>query len=219
MPHPPRFTPPAGFAGLLCLSACGCGAAELAATEDPLPPAPAPFAAPAGDGAPAEPAEPAPAPAPLPAELGWDFFGPPAVAEEREPTGPAAGHLHYRGFLEMDGRRVAHLWSENPEGGGELLLLAAGESAGGVTVVELGGETVTVEHPDRVVLSLSRADPGTAARRPAPRRLERRPTRPAPRSPPRPTPAPASPAASLYAPPPPPPPPPEPPAFPLADDD
>ena len=187
----------AGLAvGLLVagLAAALLGWEDLAADEAPA----ASPAAPAGPAAeeipsepPAPPVEPVAAPAPLPvADADWEIFGPPAATPETvAEAGPADADLHLRGFSEMAGEpRRAVIWAERPDGGGELLLLAAGETAGGVTVVELGEDRVTVEAPDRVVLTRAAApaEGGAALSRAARTRRPRRST-PAPSA--RPTPA------------------------------
>ncbi|NNJ26260.1 hypothetical protein [Alienimonas chondri] len=166
--RPPRVA----LLGILACAAAlsGCGASDLAATEEaalpPAEPTPRP-----------EQVEPAPAAVPSPAAVssasqgeavleqpvGWDFFGPPVVSEEDEEAGPVAQHLHLRGFISMDDRHMAVLWAAQEDGSGVVMTLAAGESRGGVTLVELSEEegTATVEHPGRVVLHLAR---GTAQR-------------------------------------------------------
>ena len=225
----PRFLPPRSLGAALlgaacCAAACGCGAAELAATEDPAPAAaPSPGDKPAAaralprDARPADPAAPAPV-----GPTDWDFFGPPTVAEKADEAGPAAERLHLRGFIQKTGGpRLALLWVERAGGAGELMPLGAGQSRGGVTVVELGEDRVTVEAPDRVALQLPKLGAGTGgaaprgvarpAARPPVRRTARprvgppvRAVRPAAEtaSAGRPTPA------ERFAPPPPPPPPP-----------
>ncbi|MFH5804376.1 hypothetical protein [Alienimonas sp. DA493] len=151
---------------------CGCGGTELAAVEDPQAHAVAPAAP---EPAATRTVAPEPAAAPLPSKsevvaaapavptpvapeepIGWDFFGPPVAAQEADEADPVAEHLFLRGFITMEGDpRKAVLWAGDGSGSGRILLLAAGESAGGVTVVELGEDTATVEHPGRVVLSLA----------------------------------------------------------------
>ena len=233
--HSPRPLGAALLGAACCAAACGCGAEELAATEDPAfaaAPSPGDQPAAAARALPrdAQPAAPA---APVPIEpTDWDFFGPPTVVEQAHEAGPAGERLHLRGFVQKTGGpRLAILWVERAGGAGELMPLGAGQSRGGVTVVKLGEDRATVEHPDRVVLRLDRGGRGgasggpsgaAAARRHAP--SPRRPSPPSVRGSSRP-PATRSRAGSepsrpdLFAPPPPPPPLPEfaPPAF--RDDD
>ncbi|QDT15821.1 hypothetical protein [Alienimonas californiensis] len=177
MPRSFRTLPlgPLGAFAVAALS--GCGGAELAATEDPqAPPPAAPVAAPS-DPAPApiaaaSAAPPAAAPrvaaAPLPPEppADWDFFGPPVDPVAADQAGPRTEHLHLRGFWDVDGRRIAQLWAGRSDGTGQMLLLAAGESGAGVTVVELGEDTATIEHPERVVLTMNPNRDRSAAARP-----------------------------------------------------
>ncbi len=220
---------------------CGCGATELAATEDPDAAVAAEIASPLIE---AEvPQEADVAAAAIPDDpVSWDFFGPPPAVEAAQDVGPATDDLHLRGFWEFDGRRMAQLWLGDEDGGGRILLLAAGESRDGVTVVKLGEETVTVEHqtvtveqPERKILRVSdgrRGGSARTARAPAADRAFRsarpRPARP---SSSRPSPRPSAslstpfrprvspgnlsetdfPRSAAFGPPPPPPPPPLPP--------
>ncbi|MEM9701171.1 MAG: hypothetical protein AAF907_01855 [Planctomycetota bacterium] len=143
------------FLGAIGCTLCGCGAEPLAAVEDPQsvtggPVAETPAESEGNDGEP-EPAAETPTTIEPPA---WDFFGPPQVAEATTEQAEAeTEHLHLRGFWEIDGVRKAQLWI-GPEIGGAALILGVGESRRGVTVVELGEETATVERPERVVLRM-----------------------------------------------------------------
>ena len=181
---PPTVSPGPAACAAACAALCaaaGCGAEPLAASVEPVPAAAVVAADPAPNPEP-EPAAPVP-PAALPDPGGWDFFGPPAPAVADEvAAGPAMSHLKLRGSWTVDGRRLAQLWIGREDGTGRVALLAVGEEAGGVTVVELGEDdagrfTCTVEAPDRAVLHLAAADPADG---PAPPRAA--PPRAAPRS-------------------------------------